>query len=684
MTRDAVAIETPARLATMVKDAARGFPVRRWVGDTFEPSREPISDGTALAIPAGTCLYVNVYINCNSTRCVRVEISGAVMAEPERSDPYHHLHDEAYADPYAAGRVSWRDLVTVAGRPLESLDGTWRFVLDLHDEGLRQRWFELDDAPISTWTVPRDTDFGDWRTVPVPTTWNTLRPEWLHFEGSAWYARDFDFAPGAAGERVLLRVGAANYEARVFLNGVFVGAHRGGSTPFCVELTGHLVAGRNRLVVQVENRRRRDRVPMNHTDWFNYGGLYREVSLVRLPPVFVADFGATLVVGSGGTRIAVDITLSDAVDGVAEVEIDGLLAPLAIAIASGSGHTEVDVRPVPWSPSRPHLYEVAVRFGEDIVRDRIGFREIKRDGRRLLLNGDDLQLRGICVHEDDADAGKTTSEADLRRRFADARALGANFVRLAHYPHHERAAAIADEEGFLLWEEIPVYWAIAFDRPDTFADADNQLRELIRRDRNRASVILWGVGNENADTDPRLSFMARLADSAREMDPTRLVSAACLIDRETFRIADRLAAHLDVVGLNEYFGWYEPSFDGLERLLANSTPDRPVIVTETGADALAGRRGRIDELFTEDHQAEVLRRQIEITAGADYVRGFCPWVLYDFRSERRQTEPQRGWNRKGLIAADKTTRKTAFDVVATAYRARAAAEAEQLSRSDAP
>jgi beta-glucuronidase len=288
----------------------------------------------------------------------------------------------------------------------------------------------------------------------------------------------------------------------------------------------------------------------------------------------------------------------------------------------------------------------------------------------LLLNGAPIYLKGICVHEDDVQLGKVSTEADTRHRFADAKALGCNFLRLSHYPHHEQVAQIADELGFLLWEEVPVYWAIQFENPATLADARNQLLELIRRDANRASVILWGVGNENADTDARYRFMRELAEAVREVDPSRLIGAACLINREHFRIEDRLAQHLDVIGLNEYFGWYEPDYEGLRQLLANSSPGKPVIVSETGADALAGHRGGMRELFTEDCQAEIYRQQIKMVGEAPYVSGMTPWLLYDFRSERRQTVFNCGFNRKGLIAEDKLTRKLAFEVLAEHYRSR--------------
>ncbi len=588
----------------------------------------------------------------------------------ESDDPYHHLHDENYADAFVRGRVGASDLITTSGRNVLSLNGEWNFVIDPYDEGLRQRWYADAPKPVTDWALPRDYDGGDWQKVLVPSCWNVVKPEWYHYEGGAWYERRVHIEK-APGERLVLTIGAAQYEARVFLNGMFVGAHRGGSTPFTLDITDAAINGDNRLMVQVDNYRRGDRVPMHHTDWFNYGGLYRDVGLMRLPEVHIRDFSVALVPGMDGKRISVDIELSAGVDGVAKLEIQGLAGcPGEIAVRNGVGSLEFDASPELWHPDHPRLYDVALAIGEDRVSDRIGFREIAVVGERVLLNGKDIFLSGICVHEDDQMLGKATNEADIRRRFADAKELGCVFMRLAHYPHHELAARIADEVGIMLWEEIPVYWAIDFTNPDTFADAENQLLELIRRDRNRASVIIWGVGNENADTDERLSFMGRLAASARRADKTRLISAACLINRQEMKIEDRLAAHLDIVGLNEYFGWYEPDFDGLRRLLANSNPGKPVIITETGADAVAGLHGDDKTFFTEELQVRVYQTQLELLATASYVRGITPWILYDFRAERRQTTFQRGWNRKGLIAADKITRKKAFEVLAAHYRAR--------------
>ena len=580
-------------------------------------------------------------------------------------DPFAHLHDESYAEAYDIPRADHHGSIAMGGRTRISLNGPWHFTRDLFDEGLRQKLFADPPTPPAEWRKPRDFDEWAAEEIAVPGCWNLAHPEWRMFEGAGWYARRFDWQNQTP--RLFLRVGAANYAARVFLNGRFLTLHLGGSTPFCVELTAHLRHGENLLLIQVENRRRPDRVPMHHFDWFNYGGLYREVDLLPLPSVFLRDLRIAWQDGA----IAVQIALSDPTAAMARVTIPALDIAQDVPVTHGHASVTIAAQPTLWSPETPHLYDVVVECGDDRVTERVGFREIAVRGEDILLNGTSICLRGVCVHEDDVALGKATSEADLRRRVAHAKELGCNLLRLAHYPHHERMAEIADEVGLLLWEEIPVYWAIDFANPATYADAENQLLELIARDRNRASVIIWGVGNENADTNARFFFMSRLAEAARRADTTRLISAACLINRQTFRIEDRLADCLDIVGLNEYFGWYEPDISLLERLLTNSRPGKPVVISETGGDALAGHHGPLTELFTEEKQADIHRQQLAILDRVPYLRGYIPWVLYDYRTERRQTRFQRGYNRKGLIAEDKATKKLAFALLAAHYAARA-------------
>jgi beta-glucuronidase len=271
-------------------------------------------------------------------------------------------------------------------------------------------------------------------------------------------------------------------------------------------------------------------------------------------------------------------------------------------LKNGKGSLELTCSPELWSPENPKLYDVYVTAGIDSIQERTGFREIRVEGTQIFLNGTSIKLKGVCSHEESVPNGKSVTNDEIRENFSLVKELKGNFVRLAHYPHTEQAARIADEVGILLWEEIPVYWAILFENEETISNGRQQLTELIKRDYNRPSVIIWSVGNENPDTDDRLAFMGGLADLARTLDDTRAVSAACLWDQQKMKIDDRLASKLDIIGINEYFGWYNPHFDQLEQFFANSNPDKPVIITEFGAGAKAGHHGGRNEMFTEEYQ----------------------------------------------------------------------------------
>ncbi|PIE31323.1 glycoside hydrolase family 2 [candidate division KSB3 bacterium] len=594
--------------------------------------------------------------------------------EHRAENQLEEIHNEAYAARYNLQNLSHAGMIATAGRRREQLNGQWRFMIDPYDTGLRMGWHEYHWREIAEQDLPWDYESDGGDAVNVPSCWNFLKPEYFYYEGSTWYAREFGYMPDEPDERVFLRIGAANYTSMIFLNQEFLGSHAGGSTPFFVELTGKLQE-HNLLQVCVNNDRSIKHVPMRNTDWFNYGGLYRDVELFRLPKDFIKTFEISLVPNDSFSELAVSIEVSDpnAQDEVF-IRIPELNIETTFVLENGKIEAILKVQPELWSPENPKLYDVAVMFRNDLLTDRIGFRQIRVEGTTILLNGKPIFLRGICAHEDDVELGKTSDRDDILRRFKHAKELGCNFMRLAHYPHHELAAQLADEVGLLLWEEIPVYWAIAFDDPATYKDAENQLLELIKRDFNRASVIIWSVGNENADTDARLKFMGNLARVAKEYDPTRLVSAACLVNHQKIRIEDRLANHLDVIGLNEYYGWYSPNFEELVQLGQNSNPDKPVIITETGAGALAGHHGSKTDKFTEEYMERVYARQVEVIRTLDYIKGLAPWILYDFRASRRYNRFQKGWNRKGVIANDKQTKKLAFYVLQQFYKEKAAEE----------
>lgn len=573
---------------------------------------------------------------------------------------------EDYLGEYEDKQATVEDLIFDRSRKKESLNGLWHYAVDQYDTCIRQHWFAERYTDQNGFTMPVDYSFDEWPTMQLPCCWNTQSEQFRLYDGSMVFTRKFRYEANGQ-EKVLLKIGAANYICRVFLNREYVGMHRGGSTPAYFDVTG-LLQAENRIILQADSTRRPEQVPTENTDWFNYGGVYRDIELIRLPETYIKRFQIALVSDGAFNKIKIRVRLSGPVNAAAQLRIDELGICAEIPVTEGAGEAVLEAHPVLWCPENPKLYAVRLACAGDEVSDEVGFREIRVQGHDILLNGKSIFLRGISAHEESVPNGKALTDEERLENIRLAKELGCNFMRAAHYPHDERMARLADREGILLWEEIPVYWAIRFTREKTYADARNQLLELIERDWNRASVIIWSVGNENADSDERLAFMKNLADTAHAADENRLVSAACLVSFRENAIADRLAEYLDVIGLNEYFGWYTPDFRLLPQLFENSHPTKPVIITELGADALPGHHGTITDKGTEECQVYVYEKQVETLRGIDYVRGMTPWILYDFRCPRRTSVIQGYYNRKGLLNPEKTYKKPAFYVLQQYYQ----------------
>lgn len=580
------------------------------------------------------------------------------------------MHLEDYTAKYEGRNAGYQTMIYDSGRTKESLNGYWGYGVDQYDTCLRAEWYKEIYEDEEGRSLPVDFSFDEWPKMKLPCCWNLQKEAYMLYEGSFVFTRKFWYEKLAASERVFLKIGAANYVCRVFLNQQYVGMHRGGSTPFYFEIT-ELLQRENRILLTCDNTRRSTQVPMENTDWFNYGGVYRDIELIRVPKVFIRDFHIQLKPGNSERNIIeAELDTSEVLDGTASIRIPELGIHQELAVRCGKGSVWIAAQPELWTPENPRLYEVTVSFGADVVCDRVGFRTVEVKGNSIYLNGEPIFLRGISCHEESRENGKALTQEERLENIMLAKELGCNFMRVAHYPHSEHMARLADELGILLCEEIPVYWAIAFTNRGTLTDAKNQLLELMRRDRNRASVIIWSIGNENADTDARLNFMSELAKTAHAYDPARLVSAACLVDSRENKICDRLCEYLDVIGINEYCGWYTPEFKKLPQMLANSDPDQPVIITEFGADARPGQRGTIADKFSEDCQAYIYEKQVETLGKTDYVKGMTPWILYDFRCPRRLSNLQDYYNLKGLCSADKKYKKPAFYVLQKFYRSK--------------
>jgi beta-glucuronidase len=555
-----------------------------------------------------------------------------------------------------------------AGRSGRSLAGRWHAIVDPYRAGAQffgrpnPRGYFRNLSPLDD---PRiEYDFARSATLAVPGDWNSQDPRLHFYEGTLWYQRDFEAHP-RPGRRSFLCFGAANYEAEVFVNGEPAGQHQGGFTPFACEVSSLLRENRNFVVVRVDNTRRSDGVPALDTDWWNYGGLTRDVRLVEVPESFLSDY----TIGLPGIGVRVD---GDRPVQRVRIQIEEHAIELETD-EHGRAHFPLPFEPERWSPGYPRLYDVTLECNGERVRDRIGFRTVEARGHDILLNGEEIFLRGVSLHEEAPfRGGRAHGPDDARTLLGWARELGCNFVRLAHYPHDEHTPRLADALGLLVWEEIPVYWNIEWENPAALECARSQLRELILRDRNRASVIVWSIGNENPASVPRLAFMRALAEIARGLDPTRLISAALLTlpSREGhMRIDDPLGELVDLLAVNEYFGWYYGEPEGVTW---ESAYRKPLVMSELGAGALAGRRGPATERFTEDFQARFYERQIEMLEKIPFLRGLTPWILQDFRSPRRQLPGiQDHYNRKGLIS-ERGQRKLAFDTLRRFYERLAA------------
>lgn len=597
-----------------------------------------------------------------------------------------------------------------------ALHGAWSFIVDQANLG--------ETNPMMHGGVGRgeshgpdellEYSFEGGDTLQVPGDWNTQKPELFWYRGVIWYRRDFEYPKRASG-RTLLYFGGANFRKSVYLNGRLLARHAGGFTPFNIDATDHLVDGSNRLVVKVDSRSGPDEVPTEYNDWLNYGGLTREVLLIDLPETFVQQAQVQLARGSTDRiRARVRIAGPQAAGMRVRLAIPELVIEQTFtADAAGLADCELQIAPQLWSLDSPKRYRVEIAAGEDCVADEIGFRTLACAGAQILLNGRPIYLRGISMHEERLRRpGRAWGPDDAAETVAEIRALGANFVRLAHYPHNEHMVRACDAAGILVWAELPVYHAIDFANPATLDSARRQFSDLIVRDANRAAVGLWSLANETEPGPARDAFLAALAQHVRGQDDTRLLTAALHGNHHMRRVSeeiarrlvgaapevaattvcidDALAEHLDVLGYNEYFGWYtcapiarELRRRGLdireaqvrERMLAEmpalrfeAASGKPIVVSEFGAEAVFGLRGEGTQVFSEDYQARVYTQQLAMLSASPAIQGLSPWILKDFRTPYRlHTRLQQYWNRKGVVS-EYGERKLAFEVLARFYR----------------
>ena len=569
----------------------------------------------------------------------------------------------------------------VYGRNIQKLNGNWHYLLDMLETGYydyrRQPTDNgfFKDSKVDDRKGFKEYDFDSAPTMAIPGDWNTWEDRFLHYEGTMWFKRDFQYS--GSGKRVYLYIGAANYDAKVYVNGEKVGEHIGGYTPFNMEVTKVLKNGKNNVCVKVDNKRYAEAVPTLNCDWFNFGGITRDVMLVELPQTYISSYRLQLKKGSREQLVGyVQLNGSQASQTVT-VEVPQLkLKKQVTTDANGYAAIEMKAKPTLWSPENPYLYKVVVSSATDRVEDEIGFRTIETQGQKILLNGKQIFLKGISIHEEAPfRSGRICNEAENRTLLNWAKELGCNFVRLAHYPHNEKMVRMAEKMGLLVWDEIPVYWTIQWDNPDTYANALNQLTEMIERDQNRAAVIIWSLANETPHGDSRLRFLSNLAKAARAKDDSRLLSMAMERNDKSanvLSIKDDMSQYVDIISCNQYMGWYDGNNEKLTRVSWEVDYDKPLVFSEMGGGAVAGYHGDKSQYWTEEYQEELYKNTLQMidTRMNPALSGMSPWILMDFRSPRRLLpNVQDGYNRKGLIS-NRGEKKKAFFVLRDWYNSK--------------
>ena len=568
-------------------------------------------------------------------------------------------------------------VANITARKTTSLNGQWNYIVDVQEEGYYD--YRMNPTPWGFFQNakpqrPEDLieyDFDKAPTMQIPGDWNTQDERLFFYEGTIWFKRSFQWHP-TAGRHTLLYFGAINYEAHVYVNGKLAGHHIGGFTPFNMDVTDLLRDGDNFVIVKVDNKRRAENVPTQIFDWWNYGGITRDVCLIDVAPVYIENFSLQLDKKDNRMlNFSVKLNHQEANQQVTLNIPELKIKKTVTTTTDGTANLLIKAKPQRWSPDAPKRYRVEIGMNGETLVDSIGFRTIETRGKQLLLNGKPIFLKGISMHEEKPyGGGRANSIADAHTLLSWAKELGCNFVRLAHYPHNENMIREAERMGIMVWSEIPCYWTIAWKNPQTYANAQQQVTDMILRDHNRANIIIWSIANETPHSPERDQFLGRLAQYARSLDSTRLISMAMEVTSASNyknRLHDNMHQYVDVVSFNQYIGWYRDVNDA-PKMEWEIPYDKPVIISEFGGGARYGLHGDKNQRWTEEFQENLYRENIAMINKIDGLAGTTPWVLKDFRSPRRVLNGiQDYYNRKGLYS-DEGQKKKAFYILQEWYK----------------
>jgi beta-glucuronidase len=565
------------------------------------------------------------------------------------------------------------------------LSGIWDFRIDPEHVGEADEWFN---------------GLADARPIAVPGSWNEQYADIFNYLDLAWYVTRTYVPRSWQGQRVFIRVGSANYYGTVYVNGVRVGSHEGGHLPFAFEITNLLKwDAENVVAISVENELKPTRVPAGNMstalgpfasfprttfDFFPFAGLHRPVVLYSVPQTSIED--VTVVTDIDGVEGSVTVTarLNEPVAAQGSVTLSGGNTALQATLSFQAGVAEAKLNvlaPRPWSDKDPYLYELTVSTDSDRFALPVGIRTIGVEGGRILLNGQPVKMNGFGRHEDFIASGKGLNLPLLVKDYQLMRWTGANSYRTSHYPYSEEEMQMADREGFLIIDEIPAV-SLQFENEENAADrlrmCQQQLDELVARDKNHPSVVMWCVANEpmpsslnletlaaSASGDPSVlrgkQFLDTLLRRARELDPTRLVTLVTVMGGPQDWMQE-----CDVICMNRYWGWYVLGGE-MDKALASLEQEldqvwnlwhKPIIMTEFGADTMPGLHGQPPVMWTEEYQADYIRGHLQVAGHKEYVAGMQVWNFADFAAVQSIMRIG-GLNMKGIFTRTRTPKLAA-------------------------
>ena len=563
-------------------------------------------------------------------------------------------------------------LSNIYGRSYISLNGKWNYIVDPLENGYygyrltpKKNGFFLNEKVKTSSSNLIEYNFDTAQSMDIPSDWNSKDESLFFYEGTVWFKRDFDTRK-KAGMKYVLYFGAVNYDAKVYVNGRKVGEHEGGYTPFNFDVTKYLIDGHNFVVVKVDNKRHPEGVPTVNMDWWNYGGITRDVLLAEVPEIYIEDYQIHLAKDmsgyiSGWVKLDTTLSLQNIEFEIPELRLKEFLR----TDSSGKATFLLGAQPELWTPEKPKLYDVVIRYNKEVLKDEIGFRTITTKGRKIYLNGNPIFLRGVSIHEEAPfRQGRAWSREDAVTLLSWAKEMGCNYVRLAHYPHNEHMIRVAEKMGLMVWSEIPVYWTIQWGNKHTYENAKRQLHDMIYRDKYRCCVIIWSIANETPHGKDRDYFLSNLSKYARELDNSRLISMAMEVTKAVDNVnelKDNMHQYVDILSFNQYIGWYRGTNESCRDMKWKIPFEKPVIVSEFGGGALQGKYGDKTERWTEDYQEELYIQNLRMLDRIEGLSGLSPWILVDFRSPRRQLPGiQDFFNRKGLISSWGIKKKAYF------------------------